>query len=296
MLSRQSWLKKLSVPEEILAGLSSATSFAMAMKLVFDLEDRYAPAQLQDMLPTLRRLSGFGLEACQRSYVLRELRRAPAQGYTREEVAPDVVIYRGDGEPAQKTLIVTLCGRSQRPNMPWSLFVQYLPAELFDVVILCDRRDDHYNSGVEGYAPDLMALRQRLEADLHMAAYRKVICYGTSSGGFPAIRLGLLGGAQSSIAIGGVFAWPIFRLQEGRSFQSFDPICPCFASGRGKVLILHASNDRDRVGAEQAARALDAKRIRITSTTDHNVNHQMFLAGRLWDFHQRLFEFGGKSF
>lgn len=207
-----------------------------------------------------------------------------------------MVFYRGGGSPAEKSLIVTFCGRSQRPNMAWSLYLQYLPSDLFDVAILCDRTNNHYNDGIAGYARDMLSLQRRLSADLQFASYRRVFLYGTSSGGLPAIRVGLLAGAHSSIAVGGVFAWPIYRLTQGQDFQTFDPICACYAERRGKVLLIHASNERDLTGARQAERVLGARRIRVTTTSDHNVNHQLYLKGQLPDFHRRMFEFDGLSF
>lgn len=268
----------------------------VARKVVFELEDQYTPRQLEELLPALRGLTGHAATAWRTSFILRELYEKPAESYEREDLAPDVVFYRGDGRPDQKSLIVTFCGRSQRPNMSWSLYLQYLPSELFDVAILCDRSNNHYNDGIAGYAPDMLSLQRRLADDLQFSSYRRLVFYGTSSGGLPAIRAGLLTGAHRSIAVGGLFAWPIYRLTQGQKFQTFDPICNCFAKSRGEVLLIHASNERDLVGAKQAERALQAKRIRMASTSDHNVNHQVYLAGKLMDFHGRMFEFGDATF
>jgi hypothetical protein len=259
-------------------------------------EDQYTPHQLQELLPHLAGLTGYAKEVWPRMYILKELSRKPAQRYEREDLSPDVAFYRGGGSATEKSLIVTFCGRSQRPNMSWSLFLQYLPSDLFDVAILCDRANNHYNDGIAGYAPDMLSLQRRLSADLQFASYRRVILYGTSSGGLPAIRVGLLAGAHRSIAVGGVFAWPIYRLTQGQDFQTFDPICTCFTERRGEVLVIHASNERDLIGARQVERVLKAKRIRVTATTDHNVNHQLYLKGGLMDFHSRMFEFGKLGF
>lgn len=264
----------------------------MARKTVFELEDQYTPQQLLELLPLLGEITGHAAEACRTSFILGDLHRMPAENYQREDLGPDVVFYRGSGRMEQKSLIVTFCGRSHRPNMAWSLYLQNLPSELFDVAILCDRTNNHYNDGIVGYAPDMLSLQRRLDHDLEFSAYGRLYCYGTSSGGLPAIRIGLLAGAHRSIAVGGVFAWPIYRLTLGQSFQTFDPICACNTERRGQVLLIHASNERDLIGARLAEKILKAKRIRVTATTDHNANHQLYLAGKLMDFHRRMFEFG----
>lgn len=255
------------------------------------LEDLLTPRQLKELLPVFDSLDAAPRYACRTSPVLEELRRRPAQGFARSELGPNVILYRGEGAPADKSLIVTLCGRSHRPNMAWSLFLQHLPSELFDVVILCDRHNNHYYDGIDGYAPDLLSLQRRVVADAGASGYRRVYFYGTSSGGLPAVRMGLMARAHRSIAVGGMFPWPIYRLQQGVRFQAFDPICACNARRGGEVLCIHASNQRDRVGSEQVERILKAKRVRVTLTSDHNVNYQIFLAGGLMDFHARLFEF-----
>ncbi len=264
----------------------------MARKTVFSLEDQYTPRELSEILPLLAELPGSAAEALRKSFILGELHRKLPQNYRREHVGRDVVLFRGEGQANQKSLIVTFCGRSQRPNMAWSLYLQYLPSQLFDVVILCDRANNHYYDGIADYAPDMLSLQRRLATDLRFAVYRRLYCYGTSSGGLPAIRFGLLAGADRSVAVGGVFAWPIYRLTQGQNFQAFDPICACNAKRRGQVLLIHASNERDLEGARQAERILGAKRIRVTTTADHNTNHQLYLAGKLLDFHGRIFEFG----
>lgn len=261
---------------------------------MFRLEDLLTPAELQRRLGQFDELTGHAREACRTSYILRELRKAPAQGFGRDEIAPDVVLFR-EGRPAGKSLIITLCGRSQRPNMAWSLFLQYLPAELFDVAILCDRRGSHFTRGIAGYAGDLLQLQQRIMADTGASSYRRIYCYGTSSGGLPAVRIGLLAGAHRSIAVGPVFAWPIHRLLQGETFQTFDPICACRPPPRPDILCVHASNERDTLGARHLELILGARRVRITSTADHNVNHQLYLAGRLMEFHSRMFEFDDRS-
>lgn len=239
-------------------------------------------------------LAGHAREACRTSYILRELRKAPARTFTREEIGPDVVLFRGEGPPAQKSLIIALCGRSQRPNMAWSLFLQYLPATLFDVAILCDRRGSHYTRGIAGYADDLLQLQRRVMADTDAASYRKIYCYGTSSGGLPAVRTGLLAGVHRSIAVGPVFAWPIHRLLQGEPFQTFDPICACNRQAPQEVLCIHAANARDMLGARHLELILGARRVRI-AVPDHNLNYQLYLAGRLMEFHGRMFEFDAKG-
>lgn len=258
---------------------------------MFQLEDLLTPAELQQRLGQFSALAGHAQEACRTSYVMRELRKQPAQQFRRDEIGPDVVMFRGAGRPADKSLIIALCGRSQRPNMSWSLFLQHLPAQLFDVAILCDRRGTHYTRGIAGYADDLVQLQRRVTSDTDARSYRRVYCYGTSSGGLPAVRIGLLTEAHRSIAVGPVFAWPIHRLLQGETFQAFDPVCACNRRPRSEVLCIHASNERDTLGSRHVELILGAQRVRIAATTDHNVNHQLYLAGRLMEFHRRLFEF-----
>src|SRR5690349_988628 len=80
--------------------------------------------------------------------------------YRREILSPDVMLYTA-GHSA-RTLIVGFCGRDQRLFLPAGVILQSLDHECFDLVTVRDRRELHYDHGIEGYARSLPQLARRL--------------------------------------------------------------------------------------------------------------------------------------
>src|SRR5687768_5300204 len=125
---------------ELLDGLRSAHTAAAARHALRALEDDLTPKQLTNLLPALDSLTGLAKVACEHSTILPVLRRMPPQAYRRRDLARDVAFFSAEATPAAaKSLIVALCGRGNRLMLPWSLFLQFLPSSVFDVVILADR-------------------------------------------------------------------------------------------------------------------------------------------------------------
>ena len=275
--------------EELLRGLRAATSRPIARQLTFDLEDALTPLEIQQALPVLSALTGHGGDAIKVSPSVNLLRREPAELYRYEPVVPGVNFYRGRPSQAGRGLIVVLSGRHSRPMLPISLFLQHFPAQLFDILLLYDATNAHYTDGVAGYADSLFALTRKVHADFGSAGYARVYHYGVSSGGFPALRMGLMAPTHRSIAIGGLFQWPINRLQSGENLPSFDPICACNAARIHNLACVHSTLDRDVHHARRVGRTVKARNITIPSTNEHNVLFPLYATGRLRDFNQKLF-------
>jgi len=281
----------MSVRDEVIEALREARSEPVMRKALFALEDLFTPNELKDALPVLEGLGAGVRELLGTSYTVRHLRKHQPEVYTRHQIRPDIAFYQGGESPAGRALLFVLCGRVPRPMMANALFVQHVPARLFDVVVMSDASNNHYANGIDGYADSLFSLGRRLADDFHASRYGRVYYYGVSSGGLPAVRLGLLAQAFRSIAIGGLFAWPIHRLRNGEQFQAFDPICACNAGHRDDVIFVHATKQRDTQAARQAVRIIGGQGLRITSTEEHNVVHQLFVAGQLDALHRRLLDY-----
>ena len=278
---------------ELLDGLRSAQTAAAARHALRALEDDLTPRQLADLLPEVDGLTGLAKLACEHSTILPALRRMPPQGYHRRNLARDVAFFSAEPIPARsKSLIVALCGRGNRLMLPWSLFLQFLPASAFDVVILADRNMDDFIAGIEGYAPDLWGVVQRLRSEVDLHAYQRLYSYGTSTGGLPALRFGVLAGAYRSISVGGLFSWPIKRLENGKSLQTFDPLCLCNSLPRGHLVCVHASDaQRDKKAAQHLQRILKISRVPVDGAADHNIVYRIYQAGGLPTFNGQLFDF-----
>jgi hypothetical protein len=278
---------------ELLDGLRSAQTAAAARHALRALEDDLTPRQLADLLHAIDGLTGLAKLACEHSTILPALRQMPPQEYSRRDLARDVAFFSAEGPPTpSKSLIVALCGRGNRLMLPWSLFLQFLPASAFDVVILADRNMDDFIAGIEGYAPDLWSVSQRVLSDVDGRGYQRIYSYGTSTGGLPALRFGVLAGAYRSISVGGLFSWPIHRLQSGKLLQAFDPLCLCNSRPRGHLVCIHASDaHRDKRASQHLQRILKISRVPVDGAADHNVVYRIYQAGGLPAFNGQLFDF-----
>lgn len=256
------------------------------------LEDRLTPLELHGLLPSLDALSGLPGAAREDSDIVRELRVHPPEPYVQTALGNDVAFYQSGHGGSDKSLIVALCGRSHRVMTSWSLFLQHIPAARFDVLILADRSNNHFVDGIEGYATDLLSMVRRVAADVRTDQYKRVYCFGTSTGAFPALRFGILANAYRSIGISGMFAWPIHRLRSGVNFQAYDPLCACSRGRQGHLVCVHAESSKIDFGsALRLQQILKVSRVPIANSGNHNIVYDVYLAGKLSRLYGKLFDF-----
>lgn len=236
------------------------------------------------------------LEAAAKPKVWRELfrtDRVPAENeirrFKRTEIHPDVKLYSADA--GARTLIVGFCGRRLRLMMPIALTLQHLDDSQYDVLTLADRRDLHFDAGIEGFARSLPELAKRISAVIEPRGYSSVICYGTSAGGFPALRLGRLLNVDRAISAGGRPVWHINRLIEQKSaVKAFDLICHCRAPSETQCYSLFSTGvQEDGEAAAKLAAVLPETLVTGIPCRKHNFAFEMFKKGMLAEYHHELF-------
>lgn len=281
-----------NVRSDLFRRLTEAKSAFESIKAMRSLEDRLTPLELHELLPDLDALPGLPGAAPEVSDIVRELRVHPPEPYVQTALAKDVVLYRSGLGGSGKSLIIALCGRSHRMMTSWSLFLQHIPAARFDVLILADRTNNHFNDGIRNYAPDLLSLVNRVKLDARTDLYERVYCFGTSTGGFPALRFGLLADAFRAISISGLFAWPIHRLRSGQHFEAYDPLCACNRERKSHLVCVHAANSKsDQGSAVLLQKVLNVSRVPVENSGNHNIVYDVYLAGKLRNLYSMLFDF-----
>lgn len=210
--------------------------------------------------------------------------------YSREILSPGVTLYTA-GRSA-RTLIVGLCGRDQRLFLPVGIILQNLDHERFDLITLWDRRELHFDHGIEGYARSLPDLAARLSDFAASRGYSSIVTYGTSMGGIPAMRIGQLMEADRAIAAGGRFAWNIGRLLRNEAYiQPFDPLCHCRRTGPTEhYAIFSEDNKEDVENAERLAATCPDCRLIPMPHQDHNFPHAIQKCRRLDEYHREIFD------
>jgi hypothetical protein len=107
-----------------------------------------------------------------------------------------------------------------------------------------------FDHGVQGLG-SFLEVMHRIKAFAEVKGFREIITYGSSMGGYPALRAGLLLNATRAISMSGCYCWHVGRLvQKGKTtVRAFDPLCPCFSPPKTElVAVIPSRNERD-VGA-----------------------------------------------
>lgn len=188
---------------------------------------------------------------------------------------------------ADKTALICFTGSARRMMLPAATFLQALPASRFDVVMLKDEQRLHYQAGVEGYAETLAELVQRLAKDLDTGSYRRVVTMGTSMGGFPALRAGILMQADRALSLGGREMWHVGRLGRLDDYPScvaFDALCPCAPPSPELACVFTSSFHADRRSAEIAAALRPVTFVESNLGTGHDVLFVRWKRGQLRHF------------
>ncbi len=223
-----------------------------------------------------------------------EFAAVPPQRYRRQALVPNIDIYSDASVPRErKSLILGFSGAAGQLMIPTAVFLQYVSSDHYDVVVLRDRTKQGYAIGIPPYAHNLWDLSQRLAAEIRANSYRRVYPYGTSMGGFPALRCGLLLNTETAISAGGQFPWYPPHLARKVNVPAFDPLCDCNTKSNTKLICYHSTNyPADVRSVEILQRIMPIERVPVEAP-GHAFLAQMWSEGRLRAFYDRIF--GGES-
>jgi hypothetical protein len=217
---------------------------------------------------------------------------AAPQCFWRRRVAGDIDLYCDPSVPAaEKCLVLAFCGSAHRLMMPIPCTLQYLPADRCDVVVLRDQSHMHYVNGIRPYASSFFDLVRKLAVDLRVPEYMSVSTYGTSMGGFVALRCGIILNARRAISVGGTSAWQPPRLVRN-DFPAFDLLCQCNAKTKTTLYCCYpADHGADAAAAAHIASFLPVRQVPIANTSAHNVIFELWRRNQLAAFYGRIFDF-----
>jgi hypothetical protein len=190
---------------DVAAALARCETTADRYRVQIDAENELSPAEVaalhraaldlpEDSRPWIDKLAAM----CRRI-------RNTIQPFRRHAVGPGVAFLEGTAPPgAPRVLVYAFTGVAQRMMLPLAPFMQGLPADRCDVVVLRDPNRLGFLNGVAGYATDLPSLAARIAAELPVSGHAASVCIGTSSGGAPALAFGQLMGARLALSLGGL--------------------------------------------------------------------------------------------
>jgi hypothetical protein len=267
-------------------------------RLQLQAEDALLPrelARLVELAPLLPRPVQSWLG---RIAVLGQFGDAAPQRFSRKHLAPNICLYGDPAVPRRtKALVIAFCGNGNRLMMPIACVLQHLPSDKCDILILRDTKRTHF-SALPPYARSMVELIGRVAAEVEADRYRKNYCYGTCSGGFAALRAGLLLKADRAVAVSGSFPWHPRRLLEEpeNALPAFDPLCNCHGrAGTTIVCAYGAESAKDREAATLLGQIRPVTHIAAPDVAEHNLVKVLARRGRLGAFFNEVFELGGAA-
>lgn len=236
------------------------------------------------------------LEAAQDSALWRAIFKTdipPAETvkrYKRIGLAPSANLYTA--ETGASALIVGFSGKKHRLMMPAAIMLQNTDDQRYDMLILSDPRKLHYDRGIEGFGDSLSAMARRIRSLANERGYRSLITYGTSMGGFPALRMGALLRADRAISCGGSPPFhPTRLLDDQGTISAFDVICDCHKPAETPFFVLYGDGFAEDVHAAVMISTITPRVRRVPIRCDgHNFAIRIHLKGRLSDYCRQIFD------
>jgi hypothetical protein len=261
-------------------------------KAFLDAENSLSPLEFLAAARESIHLNPSAIDVLQERHLFQLLAIDVPSSHRRSEIGPDITLFADPNSSRfDKALIFAFCGSAHRLMMSVSVFLQLLPKNAFDVVVLRDISRTHYLNSREQYADDFAQLVGRLAQDLQAHRYRKVFCYGTSMGGFPALRCGLVLGGARAISVCGCFplhARPL--LHTAYSMPAFEMLCSCRNSLPSDFVCVYGEHSvRDVRAADHLGSIFPIRRWPVAGVSDHNVIYEMWKQGTLRTFYRELF-------
>lgn len=222
------------------------------------------------------------------SNVGRDLAAARAlRPYASRAVSGDARFYRnlaGPGQTGARTLLIAFTDRIGSMTMPITSFLQHLPHDGMDVLVLSDASRNHYRGGCRGLGKSMPELRAALGGSVR--AYGATMAIGASMGGLPAVRFGLMAGAERAISIGGR-PWNDVTRIAGRAPipPAFDLLCDCLRRKSRNLLFVHAAgHGADRAAATLLAGRTGGRTLGVMGLTNHAVLGHLWMRGAVPHF------------
>ena len=261
---------------------------------LIDIENDFSPVEMASLTASQNTLPEIALPLMQKN--LKWMMRGSSfiRPYRRTKISENVNYFQYP-TGGVKSLLMCFCGKANRMLLPIATFLQHIPEDTFDVLILRDPSRHCYLGGVPLYADRLEDVLVRMQNNISLGQYRDIRCLGTSVGGAAALYSGIFLGAKRAIAVGGAHPSNFtdidkLRLQ-GFSGTEFDDLLPSdFATASNTELLAFcgAQVKRDIEGAISLSRHLVQCRLaKINNIDDHNIFFQLFERGALSEFFRR---------
>jgi hypothetical protein len=210
------------------------------------------------------------------------------------DLSPDVTLLK-PVTAAVRRLVVCFCGGAHRLMLPLPMFLQIVPEDQFDLLILRDRSRRLYLGGATDFGTTFAQTLSMLSDFVANRGYHETRCYGVSSGGAPALYAATALRARIGLSISGKHPTTLvddIQFPDGFDGMELDKALSQVKTAQPSVdlkAVFGAGCPRDREGAEVMARLLPGLgSFAVEGCAEHNINAWLLEKAALLAFHERF--------
>ena len=260
--------------------ISSRPTHATIYREVIGIQNRMAPAEVA-ALPLLGGQMPWGAR-----WLIWKTRRLMRCGhptpreFAREDLSTSASLYRGKN--GVRNMLVVFCGNAGRPMLPVPAFLQFIPDNLCDVLLLRDPSGRAFLDGVPGSGSDLGESLSVLGDKTRISSYRSVRTLGTSSGGAASLYAGLILNAEIALCVAGQHPSLSRRAgSKGGADKLDNLVSDRLGRSRTQLLCLRAEAEpKDAEGARSLLERLpNGRELVVPGTSRHGILCELALQG-----------------
>jgi len=257
-----------------------------------DLLDRTRGLRFTQPKPRLNRLLLFLRLKWARWQWRRQLERdlsvtGGGRRWERSILSPNAFLYENPEIPTKaKTLMVGFGGNRMRLMMPTYGVLCNLDPEKFDLLLLRDTYHSHYSKGIEGMGDDLDSISAYLATLAAERGYPEAATLGTSSGGIPALYVGVKNRWDRVVIVG---ADRPDSPRHSITTAMLEKLAADFQPGKPDIRLCYsARHRRDRESAALLAQIFPGSTLAGEKEyRSHNLMWRLYEAGELGQFLNR---------
>lgn len=207
--------------------------------------------------------------------------------YLRRRLKPNLYLYSSGGDPVEKTLMIGFTGGWRRLMMPVPVILQNLDSSATDLLLISRHGKSKYSDGISGLASSFDELMTVLENVVASCGYRRVVSYGVSAGGIPALLTALYLDLERGIGVGSQsimseqWRWVLNDEKLKLKLQNWN--------GKPELLNVFGSDyKKDRDAAIETQKVLPSALWSVPDENRHGATFRYWQSGTMWSFLQKV--------
>lgn len=264
-------------------------------KQLIEIENSYTPAAFAEIWQNKENLSEKIKPSIFKTISLMQKGANKVRAYQRTSISTNVNLYHTESS-LEKSLLICFCGIANRLMMPIPVFLQFIPENQFDVIVIRDPSEYAYVTGVPEFSANLLETASLLKQSINLSRYKDLRCLGTSGGGSAALYFGILMQAVIAISVGGkhrTLSDKVTNEERPISGLEFDQHIEDIAHDKMKTQLFAVygeGSDRDKVGAYSLKKHLGhCQLVAVKDIKEHNVMNILLQRDQLSSFLKSFF-------